>query len=214
MRKHIVIAVIVGLAVSSLVFGFARSRSGSPQNKSPSAPIRSLREKAKLRGNYTIVAQSNAPRQYEEMATLVHDSAAIITGTVANKAAQMLSPAEDFIVTDYQITVKDRIKGQVRPGETITLRLPGGRIQFDDGTSAEVNIRNFSRSPEVGKIYTFFLRKKSDANFSLVGGQQGLFEISKARIEPQAQTEDKLAKTYQNMSLESFLKEIRQVNVK
>lgn len=215
MRKHIFIAIILMVAVSGLIFGLSMSRSSGPQNKSSKTPVRSLRELAKTQGRYTVFAQSKMAHQYDDLAALVRDSPTIITGTIEALAPQLLPPAENFIVTDCRLTVKDTVKGTVRPGETITLRLPGGRIEFDDGTSAEVELTDFLRYPEVGQTFVFFLRKKGDSKFSLQGGAQGLFEVSsKATIEPQTQALNKLAESHQNMSLKSFLKEIQQeVNV-
>lgn len=211
MRKHILIAIIVMVAVSGLIFGLSLSRSSGPSK----TPVRSLRELAKTQGRYTAFAQSKSPQQYNDLAALVRDSPTIVTGTIEALAPQLLPPAENFIVTDCRLTVKDTIKGTVRPGETITLRLPGGRVEFDDGTSAEVELTDFLGYPKVGETFIFFLRKKGDSKFSLQGGPQGLFEVSSdATIEPQTQAINKLAETYQNMSLKSFLKEIQQeVNV-
>jgi hypothetical protein len=108
--------------------------------------------------------------------------------------------------------MQEVIKGKVAQSSTITVNLPGGRVEFEDGTSAEIRTPGF-RKMENGKTYVLFLREnkaEGDA-FILVGGQQGLFEIPAdgSGVNPHGLTVDDVVKQNKDKDVNSFLKEIR-----
>lgn len=82
-------------------------------------------------------------------------------------------------------------------------------MDFGDGTSAEVQMPDFWKSPEVGSAYVLVLKGKGDGTFSLVGGPQGLFKLTGGAVVPQVRAEDKLMQAYGGKSEASFLEEIR-----
>lgn len=210
MRKHVLIALCLCIALSGLAFGFASMLGGHSQPSTTSHSPHSLREKAKLNGTHTVTVSPDKLRMYNNAQALTHDSAVVITGVVNSETAQM-SPAEDFIFTDYQVSVRDVLKGSLQPGDTITVRTPGGRVQFDGGTAAEVKMPDFWKNPEVGGTYVFFLKKKDESHLGLVGGPQGLFDISSGTgVEPQVRDQDLLMHTYRGKEIASFVQEIRQ----
>ena len=122
-------------------------------------------------------------------------------------------PKEKFIVTDFQITVQDVLKGALQSGQTIKVRTPGGRVELGEGKYAEVNMPDFWKYPEVGEVYLLFLESRTDGSFILRGGPQGLFLVTSAgSIKPQVRPEDKLMQDYDGKTVQSVLKEIREVS--
>jgi hypothetical protein len=212
MKRHASIAILICVTVSILSFGFIKAISRSPQQGTTAAvaaaDARSLRQKAKVNGHVTATANPRNLHRYEELASLKRDSASVVIGTVSSQASTLLPPNENIIVTDYQVTVVDVLKSDVKPGQTISVRAPGGRVQFEDGSLAEVNLPDYWKNPEVGKTYVMFLESRPGGTFVLTGGPQGLFEITaNGGIAPQVRAEDKLMQAYKGRSKAAFIAE-------
>lgn len=214
MKKHILIASAICIVL--VVGATAYVNTGTPPPPAggsvPTDPKpTSLREGARHRGHKVLTARPKNLRKYDNVAKLVRDSTAIVVGRPEQRASQLRQPAEDFVDTDYQVRVTEVLDGQPRAGETITVVTPGGVVQFPDGSSAEVRMPEFWRDPQVGKNYVFFLRQKGE-KFLLVGGPQGLFEITaRGGVEPQVRPEDELSLFYGDKNLSFLLRQIRSV---
>lgn len=212
MVKHIMIAMVIAVLLSVAALGLVLRRSDSALQAQQRPDIRSetLRTQAEKNGSATATARPTNLRRYDRVDALARDSAAVVVGSVNSKTSQLLAPAAKLVVTDFQITVRDALKGTLEPGQAIRIRTPGGRVDFGDGKFAEVKMPDFWKYPEVGKLYVFFLESRTDGSFVLRGGPQGLFEITPAgSINPQVRTEDKLMQNYEGKSLTLVLAEIR-----
>ena len=212
MVKHIMITVVIAVMLSALALGVVlkRSDSASQAQQRPDIRSESLRTQAQKRGSATSAARPTNLRRYDTVDALARDSAAIVVGSVESKASQFLAPAEKMIVTDFQIRVRDALKGISAPGQAISVRTPGGRVDLGDGKYAEVKMSDFWKYPEVGKLYVFFLESRTNGTFVLRGGPQGLFEVTPAgSIKTQVRTEDKLKQNYEGKNLTAVVAEIR-----
>jgi hypothetical protein len=166
---------------------------------------------AQKSGSAKATARPTNLRRYDSVDALARDSNTVVIGSVDSKTSGLLPPAEKLIVTDFQITVRDSLKGTLVPGKTIKLRTPGGRVDFVDGKYAQVKMPEFWKYPEVGKVYILFLESRPDETFVLRGGPQGMFEFSpEGGVRAQVRPEDELTQKYNGVSSESFLEEIRQ----
>jgi hypothetical protein len=215
MGKHALIAVVITVLLSAAAVGLVIRRSGGVMQAQQRPDIRSetLRTQAQKTGSATATARPTNLRRYDTVDALAHDSSAIIVGRVDTKTSLLLPPAEKFVVTDFQITVQDTMKGVLARGQAIRVRTPGGRVDLGDGKSAEVTMPDFWKYPEVGKLYVLFLESRNDGSFVLRGGPQGLFEVTREQtVKAQVRPEDKLMQNYNDKSLASFLNEIRQSN--
>lgn len=215
MGKHALIAVAMSVLLSAAAVALVIRRSDSALQAQQILDIRSetLRTQALKRGSATGTARPTNLRRYETVSALAGESTAIIIGTVDSKTSQLLPPADKLIVTDFQITVREPMKGVLAPGQAVRVRTPGGRVDFGDGKYAEVKLPNFWNYPEVGKLYVFFLEGRKDGSFVLRGGPQGLFEVTPAgTIKAQVRPEDKLMENYDGKSLGSFLAEVRKAS--
>src|SRR6266704_1920871 len=134
MRKHVLIAVAISILLSAAALGLMIRRSDSAlrTQQMPDTRSETLRTQAQKSGSATATAWPTNLRRYDTVDALARDSATIIVGSVDSKTSQLLAPAEKLIVTDFQITVRDALKGILAPGQAISVRTPGGRVDFGD----------------------------------------------------------------------------------
>ena len=110
-----------------------------------------------------------------DLAAIADRSDIVARGTLVSSAAAV-SDDRTWIVTDYHIRVVEVFDGSATPGETVILRLPGGRVEFVDGSVAEVSQVEF-RGLQPGREYLLFLTRSSEApeagRYELAWGTQG-----------------------------------------
>jgi hypothetical protein len=147
-----------------------------------------------------------------DLDSITKKSAAVVVGTAISNVSR-LSPDGQQITTDYQVQVQEVLKGKVEEGGNIEVSLPGGRVVFEDGTSAQVNITGF-RKMENGKTYVLFLSERGPehSSFAVTGGPQGIFEVvdGGTSVKPHGNSLDPLALKYKDAKeAKSFLKQAR-----
>lgn len=144
-----------------------------------------LREAARIKGRYVASINTSYWLKFD-LESLTKNSAVVVIGTPLSSVCR-LTPDGEQITTEYQINIKEVIKGNVLPDEKVNLSLPGGTVVFEDGTSAEIRTPDFERL-ENGKTYILFLSRKKGAadSFVATGGAQGLFELpaDKSGVKP------------------------------
>ena len=128
-------------------------------------------------------------------------------------AAPELSSTGDSIDTHFVVRISEVIKGGSRfsVGDAIFVSLPGGKLDFDDGTSAEVQTPGFE-SMAMGKQYVLFLYQNRNGSnvLLLTGGPQGLFELQpNGKTKSHARPTDTVTKDADNKDRESFLNVVR-----
>lgn len=206
-----VTALAVFLSVGLLV-----SRSGITQQVTPQdsqgdvEAVRrgGMREAARIKGHYVGSAGSGSWMMYD-LESLASHSLAIVMGTPIAKAMQ-LNDRGDMVLTEYDIKVKEVFKGHPYADEVIKVRLLGGKITFDDGTSAEI-LTNVEPM-EQGKNYVLFLtvsETNSDA-FMVIGEGQGLFGLSnkESLVKPHGPKVG-LVQKHKDETIDRFFEEIR-----
>ena len=184
--RNLLLVAVIGVVSLTFVFLLAKNaNTQSTSNKKYQEPdpivmaIRrgGLREAARLKGNYIGSERTTGWAKYT-IESLTSSSAAIVIGIPLSSSSSLAASGER-INTDYNVKIQRVLKGKLEKGETISVVAPGGKVTFEDGTSAEI------RTPDLGPIvenkrYVFFLRtseEKLDA-FDLIGGGQGVFELS------------------------------------
>lgn len=175
-----------------------------------------LREAARIKGHYVGRANTTGWLKYD-LEGLVEHSAGVIVGTPV-KASSQLGSSGTLITTTYQVKVQQTLKGSLAPGETVNVVLPGGKVVFEDGTSAEMKTPDLGQM-EGGKRYVLFLSPRQDApgDFGLTGVGQGLFELSKdkekAGVKPHGHHSDVVQK-HRDETEEDFLEKVKAAVVK
>ncbi|HEX6045636.1 MAG TPA: hypothetical protein VFZ22_14180 [Pyrinomonadaceae bacterium] len=176
-RLHIALGIGIGLVLSVLVlFLMAHKKSVTDKGEEQVRNALTLRDQAKLHKHYVATASAKRDQHFETLSDLGRASGVVVIGNVESTNTRLVS-SERFIVTDYTVKLTEVIKGYLRVGQTITVRKPGGLMNFDDGTSAEVKMAESWPAMNTTSKYVLFLSAKPDFTFSIVGGPQGLLEM-------------------------------------
>jgi hypothetical protein len=207
-RVFLLLAVIsVGLCVASYALVRTLSKTSSQRV---------------ARSNRTFMAYPVRLPRYQDLSVLVDHSSEIVIGVPTNKTSLPSAAANHMMFTDYQIRVLDILRGNKYKGGTIAVRVAGGGTATENNAS-EVAVPAYWKNPEIGKAYVFFLRSKKGGPSKLVGGPQGLFEISgpanpasvndlaNQTVIPQVLESDDLTKNYSGKNVGVFLAEIKQI---
>ena len=172
-----------------------------------------LREAAKLKGVYVSSERTSGWAKYD-LENLTTASIVIIIGTPLSSSSR-LAASGDRIITEHEIRIERVLKGNLKAPEPVSLIVPGGKVAFEDGSSAEI------RTPDLGPIteekrYVFFLKNSDDKPdaFSLVGGGQGAFELpsSEANVKPLGNKTD-LVQKHKNQKVSAFIEEIEKTAI-
>ncbi len=217
--KTVFLTALLCIAVLASIFSIISlaNRSAKPQDKS-NDPIAirdalrrgGLREAAKLKGHY--VREFSGHWGPVGIESLTKNSTAVIVGRVTKQLGTELVEDGQIIVTYYEVTIEETIKGAVNRGNTIRISLPGGRVEFEDGTSAEVITPTFEHVQKNG-VYALFLSQSDDApdSYALFAGPQGVVEFdSNSQVRSRGQSTDPVANETKGRSTESFLKVVRE----
>lgn len=202
--------ILLGLMTLAVV-KIAKSQEPKPQDSSDVEAIRrgGLREAARIRGHWVGSMRTSHFLKYD-LESLAAHSSNIIIGSLIDSSSH-LSPDGPLITTWYRIKILQSLKGKLLSGETITTSLPGGKVVFEDGTSAEIKTPDFD-GIQNDQTYVLFLSPvmHADGTSSPTGGSQGVFEIAGKgrRIKPNGHHLDPVQK-HKDQDLEGFLEEIR-----
>ena len=171
-----------------------------------------LREAAKLKGYLVVEYNPHWDIGPLSVEALTKNSAAVIVGRFTKKLDARLLDGR-WIYTDYEVTVEELLKGEIKQDKTIVVTLPGGLIYFEEGTSAELKTPSFEH-PHIGRAYTLFLMQEAavPSVFFLTGGPQGMFDIEdRAGVRSHGSLEDPAAVETKGTNRESFLKNVREL---
>lgn len=167
-----------------------------------------LREAARIKRHYVASIRTSSWLKYD-VESLVKNSEAVVTGTAGSGVGRLSSDGK-LIFTDYEVKLAEVIKGDSAFRDTVSVGLQGGKVVFEDGSSAEILTPHLRRM-ESGKVYLLFLsRDKDTRQFMLTGGGQGLFELSggSSGVKPHGHSSDVVQK-YKGRDAGEFLEEVR-----
>jgi len=170
-----------------------------------------LRAAAKLKGNYVAEFNPHWDLGRFDVESLTKGSAGVIVGRFTKKLDPRLIEGR-VIFTDYEVSVEEVVKGDQKQGETIVVSLPGGRIFFEDGTSAEQTTPTFEH-PLIGRQYALFLMQEAaiPSVFFLSGGPQGMLDIEDSTgVKSHGRPDDLIAVETKGKSRDAFMKDLRE----
>ena len=181
-----------------------------------------LKEAARIKGDYVMTYDPFWHTPTLDLKGLTKKSGLIVTGIPVNNRCRLT--LDGFIVlTVYDVLVTEVLKGDdVKAGQTIKVALPGGKVRFKDGTSAEVRTPDFQQMSN-NKTYALYLYEKlaqsghifkdpSIVVHRLTSGPHGLLELSEdgKRVKSHARPDDPIAIETKDISVEDFLKRARE----
>lgn len=203
---------LVGVAVTRST-GTRNPQDTNEQKKIVEAIRRGgLREAAKIKGRYIGIHDASWDWANYTVEGLAKNSVAVILGTPERSSAQLNSTG-DSIATHFSVRIDELIKGDAdfAAYNRIIVAVPGGKIEFENGTSAEVQTPGFE-TMSIGKQYVLFLYKNRDGSSALLltGGPQGLFELeSNGKVKSHARADDAPYKEANGKQVHSFLDSVR-----
>lgn len=144
--------------------------------------------------------------------SLVQKSQLVVVGYPSFAVSSRLVADGQMVVTNYEFSVQEVIKGDIQQGSTIKVSLPGGRAVLEDGSSVEFRTPGFERMQH-GKTYALFLYKDKPRNdaYDLVAGPQGLFETpgKGMKVRAHGRPTDPASVEVKDKDTELFLQEVR-----
>lgn len=219
-KTYILVAAVI-FAVAIIVMNIYAVRAQRPQaqesaknkEQEETEALRrgGYRELAKIKGHYVGNIDPNWDWAMFSLEELTKNSVGVVVG-VPIRGKSQLSPGGQSVITEYEVGVQEVIKGEISQGDTIKVSLPGGKVDFEDGTSVELNTPGFERMANHSP-YVLFLYAKHDGGdaYLLTGGPQGLFEIPSngANVKPHGRPTDPAVKEAKDKNVQSFLEEVR-----
>lgn len=203
-------------AGAALVFGQVRAV-GQDGRQQPSAKsvreqqaayaVGGLKAAAAVTGTYRSrisFPMSSAPDDLDELIAFSHS---IVVGMVDQN--RCLATSDGFsVVTVYDVRIERTLKGSFKKGEVIPVAVPGGKISFPNGSSAELTVERF-RPPLNSRRYIFFLRRSDARDGYLVqggvpgypeylvpsAGPLGIYDLSSTWVVPSGAAGSNLART-------------------
>jgi len=168
-------------------------------------------------GKASIVIQPDRSIIHLDLVDLAKASDVVVVAQIEGNRC-VVSSDERSVTTDYNVTIAEAIKGDVRQGSATVVGVPGGLALFEDEhalpiaerTQAHVLLRGFIK-PKNGATYVLFLRRESvPGRFEITGGPQGAFDVStSAVVAADMVTTDPLVHNHDKMSSTVFLQLVR-----
>lgn len=208
-----VVTLLFALSFMPITSSKSQNQADRDEQKKMTEAIRrgGYREAAKIKGHYVGTVDPYWDWASFDLETLTKSSAAVVIG-IPEKSSGQLDSSGEMIVTQFDVRVKEAIKGTpLAENSVVKVALLGGRVDFEDGTSAELQTPKSEPMVE-GRKYLLFLyanRNGSDV-YLLTGGPQGLFELKgQAGIKAHARPNDPAVKEVQNLSEDGLLKKVK-----
>lgn len=114
-----------------------------------------LRAAARVTGTYRQTMSPHGGRDAPTLEFLTDNSRVIVIGQIRNGRG-WLNETGDTISTDYDLAVERVLKGEVKPGDHVTVSVLGGRVGFPEGTWAQIDTPGMV-PPLVGQTFLMFL---------------------------------------------------------
>ena len=196
----------------------ARAAREAARRRIEIARLPTLRASAEASGGEYVSSMESVCRWGEAtmLEDLVSHSAVVIVGVVLQRQA-VLSPDGRTISTVHAVEVAESIKGALTRGAVIMVTTPGGRLEFDGGLAAEIEV------PWGGPIdatlpHLFFLRPTGTESwrhplehqgFAPALHPQGVFRFGSHGVESTAGPTDPLRRYVDGVLAPVFLASVR-----
>ena len=226
------ILVALTLTVGLLVGGWVTSSRVSAKRQPPKGDVSmALREgglhaAAKAAGGfYNRIMPAASEVVVPDLTSLARVSEEVVAGQVTGNESH-LGPGGKYITTDYRLIIDDAFQGTLKKHDEVVLSVLGGRVEFGDGTAAQVSTPQFQR-PMDGEKLVLFLREVRPENVSLelrafakdrrvfnaVLGGIGAFEIpddESAKVKPKGRSTDPVSRESRKKGRTPFLHDVKQ----
>lgn len=216
MKYTLVVLVILSLAAGAFagIKSMSRRRAAANQKDHFSQKhildgTKSLKEEARQAGAKLVGYKLwNVAPTYMDIDEVTRRSSAVVVGTVTHNMSRLSGDEREMFI-DSTVSVNQVLKGNLKPGDSVTVSIPGGALDFADGTSVEVRTPWFKKMQK-GQNYILFLTP-GGGTFATVGGPQGVFTLpSNGLVESHSGRLNDPIWKYNGMSADDFTTEVRQ----
>jgi hypothetical protein len=144
MRKYLWLVVVLVVVGGVAVVPSLRGAEGQDQDEAlrlargKAFEEGGLRAAAGISGSVRQTMNPHGERDAPSLEFLVKNSRLIVIGQTRHNRG-WLNKAGTTITTDYEIAVERTLKGNVMPGDLITMSVLGGRVRFPEGTWAQID---------------------------------------------------------------------------
>jgi hypothetical protein len=134
----------------------------------------------------------------------------------------ILSQDQSYISTIWTVRIVETIKGSDRAGSLVRIIVPGGRMTFADGSTAEIRTPGLDPLVPGGRVVFFLEAIESFMPKDLITaetrgsyvpklGPQGVIRLGADGVHPQGRQTDEIRKLHDRESVDTFLSKLRQV---
>lgn len=214
-RQQTAVLVAIIVVTATVVFTLVKnvnSQQSRPGQEGPSEEVLAvrrggLREAARLKHEY-VSTMNTAWRFKFSLEGLTKNSSDVVIGVPVSHATQ-LNEKGNLVTTEYRIQIEQTLKGDLKGDEPIIVTLTGGKIVFEDGTSAEIKTPDLEHLKEGGRYILFLTpRGNLERTFLPTAAGQGIFEIDAKGIKPHGDRFS-FVKNYKGQTVELFLEEVK-----
>src|SRR2546423_4751406 len=128
-----------------------------PQSSPRMKDGRALKEKAKVSGKFVSDKAPDRTRIYKDLAELTINSSWVVIATPQTNMSR-LTPDGYSININYAMLIEYAYKGSLAEGQTVNVLVPGGKVIFDGGQTAEIRTPWFKKMQN-GRSYLLFLKQ-------------------------------------------------------
>jgi hypothetical protein len=228
---NIFLALSLAAAIGVVVVSAGRQNPGQADPRAVQAALREggLRAAAKASGGHYEATTGWISEIAHTLDSLVGQSDVVLIGDLLENRGH-LSASGEYITTDYRMRVHRRLKGDALPGSDVVFGVMGGKVVFEDGSSALLGTTGFIRPNTGARVVIFATRFSMDdplmppalrsyANgapvFRLVGMGRGVIELpanENDRVRMNAVgASDPAARSMRSKSVRQFLLELEKV---
>ncbi len=172
----VVVSLLFGLLLLTSKKGVTQSKPREQESTVDAIRRGGLREAAKIAGHYKGTIRTSGWGRYD-LDGITSNSSNIIIGLPSSVSSAIAGSSGQTIETHYKVKVERVLKGKAT--DSLDLIIPGGKVIFEDGTSAELVPEDLGPIVDNHRYIFFLTPNPTDAHaFSLTGGGQGLFELT------------------------------------
>jgi hypothetical protein len=216
MRRN---AAVILLCLAETMTGLGADAAPGPRGRpADTQSVDTLHQKARRAGGrLQEILKEEAAVPSTTIRDLAANSPDIVIGQVLARRGH-LAPDGRSVRTDVVLKVQQTVRGDSRPGQLITIAIPGGTFRFSDGTTARQYLEHY-RPARDQERYLFFLRRSStglivrgDVAYEWAVGPQGQFELNFAEDQVVPAILDRrhpIRTRYEGTSIKALLVELR-----
>jgi hypothetical protein len=125
----------------------------------------------------------------------------VVLAKAVSRSPGLFEDGDSFITTDYSMVVDESLQGRRAPGDTLTVVMAGGFVQFPDGTTALERSSRGLPEIQIGSRYVLFLERdeRRPDLYRPFMKEQGVFAVDGGRVSSRGRDTDEVFKKYNGM---------------